>query len=88
MADAASFAILVPRRTAAMMRVAASLVGVDDAEDAAQEAVMRAWQAWSALREETAARSWLIAITVNVCRQWRRGAFGRNARMTRPLPLG
>jgi RNA polymerase sigma-70 factor, ECF subfamily len=86
MADAASFAVLVPRHTAAMLHVAASLVGMDDAEDAAQEAIMRAWQAWPALREESAARSWLIAITVNVCRQWRRGAYGRHARMTRPLP--
>jgi RNA polymerase sigma-70 factor, ECF subfamily len=88
MADVASFAVLVPRHTSVMMRVAASLVGIDDAEDAAQEAIMRAWQAWPALREETAARAWLIAITVNVCRQWRRGAFGRNARMTRSLPVG
>lgn len=87
MADAASFGILVPRHTAAIMRVAASLVGMDDAEDAAQEAIMRAWQAWPTLREEAAVRSWLIAITVNVCRQWRRGAFGRHARMTRPLPM-
>ena len=42
MADAASFAVLVPRHTAAMLHVAASLVGMDDAEDAAQEAIMRA----------------------------------------------
>lgn len=88
MADAASFAALVPRHTSAMLHVAASLVGMDDAEDAAQEAVMRAWQAWPTLREEAAARAWLITITVNVCRQWRRGAYGRHARMTRPLPVG
>jgi DNA-directed RNA polymerase specialized sigma24 family protein len=33
------------------LRVAAALVGTADAEDAAQEAILRAWQAWPTLRD-------------------------------------
>jgi RNA polymerase sigma-70 factor (ECF subfamily) len=69
-----------------MMRIAAALVGVDEAEDAAQEALMRAWQAWESLRDPQAVRLWLLRITVNVCRQWGRGPFGRNATRLTPLP--
>jgi RNA polymerase sigma-70 factor (ECF subfamily) len=69
-----------------MMRVAAALVGLADAEDAAQEALMRAWQAWETLRDVDAVRPWLLRITVNVCRQWRRGSFGRHATLSSPLP--
>lgn len=64
------FAPLVLEHTATMARVAAALVGAD-AEDAAQEALVRAWRAWPALREPTSTRAWLLQITVNVCRSWR-----------------
>ena len=82
------FATLVPLHAPAMLRAAAALVGLADAEDAAQEAVIRAWQAWPSLRDETALRGWLLTITVNVCRQWRRGGFGRRLRLMEPLPEG
>ena len=71
-----------------MLRAAAALVGMADAEDATQEAVVRAWRAWTTLRDETALRGWLLTITVNVCRQWRRGGFGRRLRLMEPLPAG
>ena len=45
MDDPGSFAVIVPLHTDAMLRVAAALVGSTDAEDAAQEAVVRAWRA-------------------------------------------
>jgi RNA polymerase sigma-70 factor (ECF subfamily) len=80
------FAALAPLHTAAMLRVAAALVGWADAEDAAQEALTRAWQAWPSLRDIGAVRPWLLQITVNVCRQWQRGGFGRRIRATQPLP--
>lgn len=47
---------------------------------------MRAWQAWPTLRDAAAARTWLLRITVNVCRQWRRGDFGKERRLTQTLP--
>jgi RNA polymerase sigma-70 factor (ECF subfamily) len=83
--NGADFATLVPPHTPAMLRVAAALVGSADAEDATQEAIMRAWQSWASLRDPHAARPWLLSITVNVCRQWRRGGFGRRQRLNQPL---
>jgi RNA polymerase sigma-70 factor (ECF subfamily) len=85
-AEPTDFSVLVPQHTNAMLRVAAALVGLADAEDAAQEAVLRAWQAWDGLRERDSLRPWLLRITVNVCRGWQRGGFGRRARLVEPLP--
>ncbi len=76
---------LVPRHLAAMLRVAAALVGVAEAEDAAQEALVRSWQAWPTLRDVSAQRPWLLRMTVNVCRDWCRGRFGTRRRLVEPL---
>jgi RNA polymerase sigma-70 factor (ECF subfamily) len=79
------FASLVTPHTQAMAKVAAALVGMADAEDAAQEALVRAWNGWAALREEGAVRSWLLRITVNVCHNWQSGHFGTHRSRTLPL---
>jgi RNA polymerase sigma-70 factor (ECF subfamily) len=68
--DYERFAPLVTPHTATITRMAAALVGIPDAEDAAQEALMRAWRAWPGLREADSTRAWLMQITVNVCRTW------------------
>ena len=83
--DLGEFCVLLDAHAATLTRIAAALVGLNDAEDAAQEAVVRAWRAWPALRERTAARSWLISITINVCRDWLRGRFGQRRRLTESL---
>jgi len=69
--DYERFAPLVTPHTATITRMAAALVGITDAEDAAQEALTRAWRAWPGLREADSTRAWLMQITVNVCRTWR-----------------
>jgi RNA polymerase sigma-70 factor (ECF subfamily) len=79
------FAGLVAPHTGAMAWTAASLVGLADAEDAAQEALLRAWNGWETLREESAVRTWLLRITVNVCHNWHDGRFGAQRRLTVPL---
>jgi RNA polymerase sigma factor (sigma-70 family) len=84
--DREEFPRLVEQHTPALPRVTAALVGFADAEDAAQEAVLRAWQARESLRDAEAPRPWLMQIAVNVCRQWQRGHFG-TVRRTQ-LPLG
>jgi RNA polymerase sigma-70 factor, ECF subfamily len=81
-----SFAAIVPLHAAAMLRVAAALIGPAEAEDAVQEASMRAWQSWSTLRNVDAVRPWLLQITLNVCRQWRRGLKGQQQAHLQPLP--
>jgi RNA polymerase sigma-70 factor (ECF subfamily) len=83
--DAVTFTHLLDAHSATLIRVAAALVGLSDAEDAAQEAVVRAWRAWPGLRAQAAARSWLISITINVCRDWLRGSFGTRRRVTESL---
>jgi RNA polymerase sigma-70 factor (ECF subfamily) len=81
----AQFSALLAESAATITRVAAALVGVADSEDAAQEAILRAWRAWPDLRERDAARAWLVSITVNVCRDWLRGRFGARLRLTESL---
>lgn len=83
--DLSEFCVLLDTHAALLTRTAAALVGMSDAEDAAQEAVVRAWRAWPALRDRSAARSWLISITINVCRDWLRGRFGQRRRLTESL---
>lgn len=84
MAGREDFATLVPQHTAAMRRAARALVGTADADDAAQEAILRAWQAWSTLEDVSRVRPWLLKITVNICLQWRRGRFGKHLEQTQP----
>jgi RNA polymerase sigma factor (sigma-70 family) len=84
--DTTSFAATVPQQASAMLRVAAALIGPAEAEDAVQEASMRAWQSWSTLRNLEAVRPWLLQITVNVCRGWRRGLKGQQQAHWQSLP--
>lgn len=67
-----AFEGLVTPHLSAMLRVARVMVGADDAEDVAQEAVTSAWRRWDGLRDAGAARAWLLRITVNACLNWRR----------------
>ncbi len=81
-----SFGTVVPPHVPAMLRLAAALIGPAEAEDAVQEASMRAWQSWSRLRSVDSVRPWLLQITLNVCRQWRRGLKGHQQAHLQPLP--
>ena len=83
--DAETFLRLIERETPVLLRVTSAMVGFADAEDAAQETVMKAWQARASLRDSAALRPWLLRIAVNICREWRRGHFGRWQRVLRPL---
>ena len=65
-----------------MIYVALALIGSAEAEDAAQEALLRAWRAAPTLRDGETVRPWLLRITANVCHDWRRGRGGTWARMT------
>lgn len=83
--EADGFAPLVTPHLAAMLRVARALVGTDDAEDAAQEAVTRAWRHHAELRDAEAVRGWLLRITANVCHNWRRDRDTPTGRQAQPL---
>lgn len=70
------FIALIPLYAEAVVRLAAAIVGPAEAEDVAQEALLRGWQAWPSLRDRTVVRSWLLRIAANVCKDWLRGRLG------------
>lgn len=88
------FEPLVTPHLTAMLRVARLMVGADDAEDVAQEAITRAWRSWDDLRDPAATRGWLLRITVNACHNWRRaratptGRYALSLNDEPPLPAG
>jgi RNA polymerase sigma-70 factor (ECF subfamily) len=67
--DASAFTVLADRHSAACLRFATRMLGSrDDAEDATQETLLRAYRALDSYDEERAFRTWLFAILVNRCR--------------------
>jgi RNA polymerase sigma-70 factor, ECF subfamily len=46
-----------------------------EAEDAVQEATLKAWRGLDGLRDQTAARSWFLSIVANQCRSMRRSRW-------------
>ncbi len=64
-----AFGRLVARELAAAYRTATLVLGDPaDAEDATQDALVRAWQRWEQLEDEDRAGAWFGRILVNVCR--------------------
>src|SRR5690348_13134710 len=63
--DVMAFTELVERHRAAVVRVAAGIVGVDDAEDVSQDAFLRAYHRLERFRGDAPFRSWLLRITHN-----------------------
>jgi RNA polymerase sigma-70 factor (ECF subfamily) len=63
--DVVAFTELVERHRAAVVRVAAGIVGADDAEDVSQDAFLRAYHRLERFRGDAPFRSWLLRITHN-----------------------
>jgi RNA polymerase sigma-70 factor, ECF subfamily len=55
-----------------------------EAEDAVQEAFLRAWKSYDTFEERASLRSWLYTITTNVCLDM----LGGRERRARPMDLG
>ena len=80
--DRERFAALVDRHAAACLRFATRMLGDrEDAEDATQETLVRAFDALPRYDGRTAFRTWLFSILVNRCRT----AAARRARRRRWL---
>jgi len=60
------------------------LLDRQDAEDAVQEASLRAWRRRGNRRPGTDLRPWFLAIVANQCRESRRGSWARLLRMAEP----
>lgn len=74
---------MVERHERDAYRLAAAIVGADDAADATQEAFATAWRQLPQLRRSDRFLPWLRRITANRCRDMLR----RAARRLDPLPL-
>jgi RNA polymerase sigma factor (sigma-70 family) len=79
------YVALVQPHLGAVLHLATALIGPADAEDAAQEAILRGMQAWPTLRDERAFKSWLLRIVYHVCIDLKRGRFGTHQVRTQPL---
>jgi RNA polymerase sigma factor (sigma-70 family) len=66
--DPAAFAALVVPARGWVLGVVSRLVGLDDAEDVLQEALLRAYLGLSGLRDVERFESWLCAVAVNVAK--------------------
>jgi RNA polymerase sigma-70 factor, ECF subfamily len=76
--DARAFQQLVEPHREVMFRVAYLIVrNAADAEDAAQDAVVKAWRALGRFRRDAPLRPWLLTITANEARNRRRAASRR-----------
>lgn len=65
--QAERFRLLAREQLPRLYRIARRMVG-DDAEDAVQDCLVKAYQKLDQLRSDTAAASWLTSILVNCCR--------------------
>lgn len=66
---AAAFEQLARTHLVAAYRLATAILGSpSDAEDATHDAFIRAWRAWSSLRDPAAFEPWFDRIVVNTCR--------------------
>jgi RNA polymerase sigma-70 factor (ECF subfamily) len=67
--DPAAFAVLVDRHAPACLRFASRMLGSrEDAEDATQEAFVRAHRALGRYDEQVRFRTWVMSILANRCR--------------------
>jgi RNA polymerase sigma-70 factor (ECF subfamily) len=63
--ELAAFELLVERHRATVLRVAARIVGRDEAEDVSQDAFLRAFHRLDQYRGTATFRTWLLQITQN-----------------------
>lgn len=80
--DEVAFEALIGPLVEPAIRLAYSMLGDRwEAEDAAQEAVTRAWRKLHQLRPGVPVRPWFLAIVVNQCRNVRRTRWFRTIRL-------
>lgn len=69
-------------------RLAAHLVGVNEADDVTQDTFVRAWRALPAFRGDSSARTWILSIARRACADSIRGSVRRRRLFTRMTDEG
>lgn len=78
-----AFERLVDRHAGDIHRLAAAIVGIDDAGDVTQDVLLLAWRKLPSLRDPDLASAWIRRIVVNRCMD-----YGRRAgRQVRTIPM-
>ncbi len=85
MSEREQFSELVEPHVMAMLRVAAAMIGASHAEDAVQEALIKAWRALPSLREQQYLHAWLLRITLHVCQDRQREKYSNLTKLLIPL---
>jgi RNA polymerase sigma-70 factor (ECF subfamily) len=85
--DARSFAVLCDRHRMRVWRIATSVAKGADAEDLAQEAVIRAFRALDSYLGQAPFGAWLTRIAVNVAHDYHRSAWRRRVTLFERHPL-
>jgi len=75
--DRDAFAMLCERYQRRVWRIAVSLTSPSEAEDLAQDAIVRAWCAIHTCRHEAAFEAWISSIAVNTAYDFRRSWWRR-----------
>jgi len=65
--DAGAFSLLVELHWARLVRLARSVLGEADAEDAVQDGLVVAWERLPSLREPAAFRPWVTRLVTRTC---------------------
>ena len=78
--DVGAFRHLVREHSGLVYRVALRILGAQEAQDASQEAWIRAWRNIQNFRGDSAFSTWLYRITVNTCLSTRRKESRRKER--------
>ncbi|WP_108992265.1 sigma-70 family RNA polymerase sigma factor [Paenibacillus agaridevorans] len=81
--DMKLFESLKPGLTSFCYRMLGSM---DDADDAVQETSIRAWQSWSAFRQDSSIKTWIYRIASNLCLDKLRQAKRRSLSVDRSGP--
>jgi len=84
--DSESLERLLARHEPMLLSLCRGILGTrEDAEDAVQEAFLRALRSLNAFRGDSSVKTWLYRITVNVCIEWKRTPSKRYSHTTLEL---